>query len=247
MVALARGLSVLSCFRSGNRAMGNQELAERCGLPKSTVSRLTATLTRLGYLVHSRETGKYQLGMAALSLGSAMLARMDIRKTARPLMQELADFSGAMVALGVRDRLSMLYVECCRSAAALTLSLDVGSRIPLATSAIGRAWLAMAPSAERDDVYEQVRALDDVAWPRVRRGIETAQREYATYGVACSFGEWQSSVHGIARAFQPGNGMPLMAINCGGPAGSLSQAFLLDEVRPRLIALTQQLEAVGVG
>ena len=117
VTALARGLQVLACFRSGDSQLGNQELAERCGLPKSTVSRLTMTLTRLGYLIQTPDTGRYRLGMATLSLGSAMLSRLDLRQVARPLMQELAAFSGASVSLGARDRLSMIYIEHCRGPA----------------------------------------------------------------------------------------------------------------------------------
>jgi DNA-binding IclR family transcriptional regulator len=139
VTALARGLSVLSCFSSGEKMLGNLDIAKRCKLPKSTVSRLTYTLTKLGYLVYVEETGKYRLGTSTLALGSAMLARLDVRDLARPLMQELADFSKAMVSLGSRDRLSMIYVGNARSSAALTLSLDIGSRIPIATTAMGRA------------------------------------------------------------------------------------------------------------
>src|SRR5690606_83507 len=161
-------LEVLSCFRGNDLALGNQELARMCGLPKSTVSRLTATLTRLGYLVQMSDTGKYQLGTETLALGSAMLTRMGIRKTARPAMQQLSDFSGAMVSLAVRDRLSMLYIESCRSAAALTLSVDVGSRLPLATSAIGRAWLVEAPALERERILDDIRASDPGNWDAIR-------------------------------------------------------------------------------
>jgi DNA-binding IclR family transcriptional regulator len=243
VTALARGLEVLSCFRSGDKALGNQEIALRCKLPKSTVSRLTSTLTKLGYLIQVEESGKYRLGTATLSLGSAMLARLDVRQIARPMMQELADASRAMVSLGTRDRLSMIYVENCRSSAALTLSLDVGSRIPVSTSAIGRAWLAVIADRERQDFMERVQELDEVAWPDIRDGIERAMEEYRTLGVTCSFGDWQKDVNAIARAFQPGGGLPPMAINCGGPSFSLSKEFLLAEVRPRLIDMVTRLEA----
>ena len=117
VTALARGLDVLACFRSGDKVLGNQEIAQRCKLPKSTVSRLTYTLTRQGYLIHIEEIGKYRLGTATLSLGSTMLVRLDVRQIARPLMQELADFATAEVSLGTRDRFSMIYVENCRSSA----------------------------------------------------------------------------------------------------------------------------------
>ena len=243
VTALARGLEVLACYRSGDKALGNQEIASRCKLPKSTVSRLTSTLTRLGYLVQVEDSGKFRLGSATLSLGSAMLARMDVRQVARPLMQELADFSRAMVSLGTRDRLSMIYVENCRSSAALTLSLDVGSRIPVVSSAIGRAWLAAASERDRRDVMERVQELDEFAWPEVRAGIERAIDEHHRLGVACSFGGWQKDVNGIARAFSPGPGLPPMAINCGGPSFTLGQDFLLAEVRPRLIDAAQRIEA----
>src|ERR1700737_196685 len=141
VTALARGLEVLACFRHGDRMLGNQELSKRCGLAKSTVSRLTHTLTQLGYLVYIEESAKYSLGTATLSLGSAMLSRLDIRKLAHPLMQELAEFSQCTVSLGSRDRLSMIFIDAVRGSGAITLSLDSGARIQIATTAMGRASL----------------------------------------------------------------------------------------------------------
>jgi DNA-binding IclR family transcriptional regulator len=245
VTALARGLDVLSAFRSRDRILGNQELARRCGLPKSTISRLTYTLTKQGYLEHADDgsgNSGYRLGSAVLALGSAMLARMDMRQVARPLMQELADRTHTMVSLGVRDRLSMIYVENCRSESALTLSLDVGSRIPLATTAMGRAYLAMCSDAERDGLMERIRELDEVGWPRVRAGIERALAEYRELGCCTSFGEWQKDVNAIAIAFHPPGGRSVMAINCGGPGFNLSSEFLLEDARPQLLALAARLQ-----
>lgn len=243
VTALARGLEVLACFRTGEATLSNQELAVRCKLPKSTVSRLTMTLTKLGYLIHVQESGRYRLGTACLALGSALLTRLDVRKIARPMMQELANFSGASVSLGVRDKLSMIYVENCRSSAALTLTLDVGSRMPLAASAIGRAWLAAVSPEERQLALDQIRELDDLAWPGIEAGVNKALEDYRTLGVTCSFGDWNKEVNGIARAFDPGNGLPIMAVNVGGPSYNLSPDFLLQEVRPRLLAVVHEIEA----
>ncbi len=111
VTALARGLEVLASFRHGDRMLGNQELSKRCGLAKSTVSRLTHTLTSLGYLIYVEASAKYSLGTATLSLASAMLSKLDIRKLAHPLMQELAEFGQCLVSLGSRDRLSMIYID----------------------------------------------------------------------------------------------------------------------------------------
>lgn len=249
VTALARGLDVLSAFRSRDRMLGNQELAKRSGLPKSTISRLTYTLTKLGYLEHAEDpaTGAagYRLGSAVLALGSTMLARMDMRAVARPLMQELADQAQAMVSLGTRDRLSMIYVENCRSESALTLSLDVGSRIPLATTAMGRAYLAACSEAERRDLLQKVRDKDPQHWPQVEAGVTRALEEYERLGCCTSFGEWQKDVNAIAIAFRPQTGRGAMAINCGGPGFNLSPDYLLREVRPLMLDLGQRLQHLG--
>ncbi|NMG02811.1 IclR family transcriptional regulator [Azoarcus taiwanensis] len=241
VTALARGLEVLSSFRSGDQLLGNQEIADACKLPRSTVARLTYTLTKLGYLHLVPGSGKYRLGTATLALGSAILSKLDVRQIARPLMQELADFSKGMVSLGIRDKLSMIYVENCRSQSALTLSLDVGSRIPIGTTAMGRAYLAVCPDTERQGLMERIRELDELAWPRIQAGIERSMEEFHETGCCSSFGEWQKDVNAIAMAFQPGEGLPLMSINVGGPAFNLAPQFLLDEVRPRLIELVNMI------
>ena len=242
--ALARGLELLACFRQKDGLLGNQELARRCGLAKSTVSRLTYTLTKLGYLTHVEEAGKYALGTATLSLASAMLGRLDIRKLARPMMQELADFSRCLVSLCSRDRLSMVYVDVARSSAAVTLSLDTGARIQIANSASGRAYLAVISDEQREEIMEGVREVAEVSrWPALQRGVAKALLDYRGLGVCCSFGEWQKDINAIAVPVRPGSNLPFMVISCGGPAYNVSPEFLLDEVRPRLIALVTSLEA----
>lgn len=241
VTALARGLELLSCFRSGEKMLGNQELAERAKLPKSTVSRLTYTLTKLGYLQYDEEVGKYRLGTASLALGSAMLSKLDIRQYARPYMQELADFSHATVSLGMRDRLSMIYIENCRSQAALTLRLDVGARIPIAQTAMGRAYLAETSGSERSDILERVRELDELKWPAIHEGVTRSVEEYHRIGCCTSFGDWQHDVNAIAVAFRPANGTSILSINCGGPSFNLSPDFLLNEVKPRLLELVERL------
>ena len=72
--ALARGLEVLRCFRPGEASLSNNDISERTGLPKPTVTRLTHTLRKLGYLVYSEKTGNYQLGSGVLSLGYGVLS-----------------------------------------------------------------------------------------------------------------------------------------------------------------------------
>ncbi|WER49861.1 IclR family transcriptional regulator [Cupriavidus sp. WKF15] len=242
VTALARGLEVLSCFRSGDSFLANHEIAMRCGLPKSTVTRLTYTLTKLGYLHLVPDSGKYRLGTATAALGSSMLVNLDVRQVARPYLRSLAAETGAVVALTTRDRLSMLYLECCRSTSIVTLSLDVGSRIPLGTSASGMALLAALPASERADLMERIRDLDQGNWPHTERGILKAIEEYRATGCATSAGNWIREVHGIATPLWPGRGLPLMTISVAGAAGYFPVARLHEEIRPKLLDTVREIE-----
>ena len=240
--ALARGLEVLACFRKGETLLGNQEIAERCKLPKSTVSRLTYTLTRLGYLHYVQAAAKYRLGTAVLALGTNMLARLNVRNVARPQMEDLAVFARASVGLGARDRLSMVYVECVRGHTTISLTVDVGSRISISTSAMGRAFLAACTEEERAPILEEIRALDNVNWAQTQDGIDKAIADHRTLDCTCSFGEWHETVNAIAVGFRPGGGLPPMVVNCGAPSMIVEREYLLQEVRPRLVSLAKRLD-----
>jgi DNA-binding IclR family transcriptional regulator len=242
VASLGRGLEVLACFRKGETLLGNQDIAARCRLPKSTVSRLTYTLSMLGYLHYVEEAAKYRLGTAVLTLGASMLARLDVRNFARPLMEELATSAKVSSALGARDRLSMVYIESFYGYTPVSLAVAVGSRISISTSAMGRAFLAVCSEEMRNSILEEIRVLDKTGWPRAKDAIARAVEDHRTLGCACSFGEWQGHVNAIAAGFNPGGGLPPMAINCGAPSVVGSPEFFLDEVRPKLIALTRKLE-----
>ena len=130
VVALSRGLDVLRAFHPRDGLLGNQEIAARTKLPKPTVSRLTYTLTKLGYLAQVSRFDKYQLAPPAMAIGYAALANLGIRGIAEAHMRKLAEETGGDVAVGARDRLSMMYFAQCRGA----LQLERGTRHRFADS-----------------------------------------------------------------------------------------------------------------
>lgn len=244
VTALARGLAVLSSFGRDRRLLANHDIAEACGLPRSTVSRLTYTLTKLGYLHHDEETGRYRLGTRTIALGSMALGSLDVRQIARPALRAVAQAANASVGLGIRDRLSMRYVDCQRGPAAISLNLDTGSRISLARSAMGRAYIAVCSDRERSALYEELQAYDSVAWPALRDSLDRAVREHREIGCCTSFGEWQDTVCAIAVGFHPGGGLPPMSVNCGAPTVITDARFLMEVARPRLIEAVRGLTGV---
>ncbi|HHM8638634.1 TPA: IclR family transcriptional regulator [Pseudomonas aeruginosa] len=242
VTALARGLELLRCFTPRESLLGNQELAKKTGLPKPTVSRLTHTLTRLGYLRHLPHSGKYQLEVGVMSFGYAMLSNLSIRALARPLMEEMAGYAKAAVAMAARDRLSMVYLDVVHGEANLTMRRQVGSHLSLHCSAIGRACLAAMPEDEREFILGHIRKRHPEDWPEVRKGLERAFRDYADYGFCLSLGEWQRDVNAVGVALHH-ESHGLLAFNCGGPSFHLKREKLEDDIGPRLLHMVHNIEA----
>jgi len=236
--AIGRGLDVLRCFNLGETALGNLEIARRVGLTKSTVSRITYTLTRLGYLTYLPNIEKYQLAAPVLSLGYATLAGLAIVEKSLPIMMELAKYADGAVALGSRDRLSIIYVQHVHSQSTVTLRLSVGSRVPLATTAIGRAFLLALPKQERAFLLGRIKSSRPTLWPNIEQGLERAGEEFGQYGFCTSFGDWQRDVWGIAAPVMSQDGSKLLSLNCAVPAYACNKEHLLNEIGPRLLAAT---------
>jgi DNA-binding IclR family transcriptional regulator len=244
VTALARGLELLRCFSPGERYLGVTGLSHRTGIPKPSVSRLAGTLVKLNYLHFSPALGKYSLGSGVLSLGYAMLSNIDVRQIARPLMQELAEYSQASVSIGVCDRLSMVYIETVRSNAPIGTRRGIGSRLPLAVTAIGRAYLAKLPEQERDFLMRQLRQRDERNWPRLHAGIEKGIRDYTEKGFCISISEWEKDVSSVSVPFTDADGR-LMAFSCGGAAFLLTSDKLENDIGPRLANLVQLISGTG--
>jgi len=167
----------------------------------------------------------------------------NIRRVAVPLMQQLADGANANVGLGVRDRLTMLYAETCEGSGPVGLRLHAGSRIPMATTAMGRAYLAALGEMARAELLHELQPQFGTEWPAVLRGIEKASRDIQRHGFCLSAGEWQKDINGVAVSLvEPATGN-VYALNLGGPAYMLKEADLLKEHGPRLLATRNEILA----
>ncbi|WP_051940207.1 IclR family transcriptional regulator [Stenoxybacter acetivorans] len=240
VTALARGLEILRCFSPGERYLGVAELSRRSGIPKPSVSRLAGTLVTLGYLDYSPELSKYSLGIGVLSLGYAMLSNIGLRQMVRPMLQELAEYSQASVSIGMRDRLSMVYVETVRSTAPLGMRRGVGSRLPMGLTALGHAYLAGLPENERAFLMGQLSERAGSAWPQMQESIEQNLHHCAVHGFCVSIAQWEKDVSAVAVPFRDHDGT-LMSFSCGGAAFLLTEDRLKSDIGPRLVNIVNSI------
>ena len=247
VVALSRGLEVLRAFQPNDGLLGNQEIALRTNLPKPTVSRLTYTLTKLGYLTPVPRFEKYQLAPSAMALGYAALANLGLRHLSEPFREDVMRATGGAVAVGGRDRHSMIYFGQSRNGLTLGVQLDVGSRIPIATTAMGRAYIWALPLDDRAVLLRELREHYGGRWPKLRDGIERSGETVAKHGFAISAGEWQADVAAVGVALMLNDGTGPYAFNCGAPAFRFTEDRLRNDIGPRLVTMVRNIEAVLCG
>ncbi|MGO4329843.1 IclR family transcriptional regulator [Cupriavidus sp. 2TAF22] len=240
---LAHGLALLQCFRMGEPVLSNKELAERTGLSKATISRLTYTLAARGLLHYDGELRRYRLGTTTLSLGYPLLASMRVRQLARPLMKALADRVGGSVSLGLRDRLEMVYVETSRGHEAIAFRPDIGATLPMLATAMGRAWLCRAPQDARESVLAALRETEPAQWREHGAALEEAAHDLATRGFCLARGEWQSDVHAVAVPMHEPIDGEILVFNCGVPGARMAPRKLERDMGPRLLRLVHGVEA----
>ena len=245
--SLTRGLEILRAFTANDSTLGNQDLIERTGIPKATISRLTATLVALGYLHYDDRLGRYSIGPATVSLGYSALSSSAVVHIARPLMQELADKTGVAVALGTRDGLEMVYLASCRSMSPVTLRLNVGSRLPIWRTAMGLAYLAEMRPEIRSMVLEEVIRADRDHEGHIRDLVAEAIHSYRTLGFVTTLGNWYSYINAVGVAFRPTDGSPLVALTCGGIVDLVPKQACLEQVGPDLIHTVSRLRAALSG
>ena len=240
---LAHGLAVLECFTVGEPALSNKELAVRTGLSKATISRLTYTLAALGLVHYDAHLRRYRLGATTLSLGYPLLANLNVRQTARPLMKQLADEAGGSVSLGMRDRIHMVYVETIRGHDGIAFRPDIGASLPMLQTAMGRAWLAQAAPSVREAIVREIRARFPEQWTLYGDALEAACRDLAENGFCISCGCWQKDVNAVAVPLTVPIDGEILVFNCGVPAARSSVRQLERRIAPRLIRLVRQVEA----
>jgi DNA-binding IclR family transcriptional regulator len=180
------------------------------------------------------------LGPGVVSLSRVFLASLDVRAAARPSMQAMAEEAGASVYLAIRDGMEMVLIEACRPRSSmLSARLDVGSRAPLANSALGRAYLSALPEAQRNQLIDSMRLLRGPEWDGIAPGMVRAIGEARRLGYCLSLGEFHREINSVSVPLIGPDG-EVMALNGGGAAFVFTEERLRNELAPRLhdIALT---------
>ena len=146
----SRALAVLDAFDSSAPRLSLSEIATRSGLPLTTAHRLLGELADWGALIR-RPDGRYEIGRRLWELGLLAPVQLELRQVAAPFLLDVHTATRETVHLAVREDLSALYVERISGRESAPVVSQVGSRLPLHATGVGKVLLAWAP----DDVAER--------------------------------------------------------------------------------------------
>ena len=153
--SIERALLIVDALAEAPREHSLTQLANTLGWPKSTVHGVLSTLVQYRYVEQSAQTGRYRLGVRFFELGVKVGKMWDIRSVAMPHMQKLNAELGEMVQLGTEDHGEILYLEKLDSTHLIRIVSEIGGRLPIHCTGLGKAMLAYMPQAKRKRILRE--------------------------------------------------------------------------------------------
>lgn len=244
---VSRAFDVLRCFEGHEARLGNLEISNRCGLPRSTVSRLTHTLTRMGQLVYLPRDQKYRIGPSAVAMSASMMKGAQLRSMIRQRLQEVAEQLPGTVGFVVPDRFHLVYLQFARSASALGLHEGTGSRISMASTAAGAAYTAaLAPEVGDAFINDMEREAPEAA-KILRPRIEANRQSLREHGYVTACGLWSPHINGLAVPIWSPQYQTFVVITIGLLSAMYDEQRLHAEVAPLMLALGRSLGSLMEG
>lgn len=153
--AVERALAILEAVGQRSAGMTNSEISRKLAIPKSSASYILRTLEKRGYLARERGTGKYKLGLKALSLGRGVDVGADLKQAALPVLRRLVERYKLTVHLAVLDHGEAVYIEKVEAPGFIKMDTWIGKRMEVHSTAVGKSLLAHLPGAEAEAIIKE--------------------------------------------------------------------------------------------
>ena len=197
------------------RTITVSEVNQQLKIPKSSAYAILQTLISRGY-VHKDELDRYSLSLKLFSLGSQLIAGIDLRRSTYPLLKELAEKAQITAHLGVLEGQRAVYIEKIEVIGSIRLRTEVGRSLPLHATAIGKALLAFLPEKEIDRLLKTLPM--PALTPKTIRGAAAFKKELArvrALGYSVNNEENEAETRALAAPVFGTDGRPMAAINLG--------------------------------
>ncbi len=237
-----RAVAILKCFSEQTPELSVSELSRRLSLPKSTVSRILASLEQNDLVSQNPETGKYRPGLGLIGLAGVALGRLGIRGAAQSYLPALVALCQETVNVVVRDGAECVNIEREASPKAVQYVGWIGRRMPLHCTAAGKVLLAALTPAERALILPRPLprfTADTITDPE---HLEVTLARVAAQGYAVDAGEFEEGFSAMAAPIRDHRGEVVAALAISGPSFRLN-AEAMASLREPLLTTAARISA----
>lgn len=247
--SVERSLAIIEAMAREGEPMSLKDLSAEVELTPSTVHRLLSTLISRGFVRQDPASGHYFLGLKALEIGTSLLASLEIRAIARPILWRLVEECGETANLAVLDGLEVVYIDQVETENLIKMRARLGWRGPAYCTAAGKALLADLPRAEVERLIGQ-RVLKRYT-ARTITEPERLFEELARIreeGYALDFGEMEPGVRCAAAPIRGHEGPALYAVSVSGPSMRINGERLRRLIVPAVLRAAEAIaKELGAG
>jgi DNA-binding IclR family transcriptional regulator len=201
---IARAAAVLRSLAREPAGLSLAEIAQRVKLPRSTVQRIVAALSREQLLMPASSKAGVKLGPALTQLASSV--RVAVEEIARPHMQELARLTDETVDLSCLKGAAAVFLAQIPGNQRLIAVSAIGKEFPLHCTANGKALLTLVPIAERTSLLPARMPRYTPATITEKHLLEAELNEISRSGVACDLEEHHIGISAVGTAFKDARG-----------------------------------------
>jgi IclR family pca regulon transcriptional regulator len=240
--ALARGLRVLQAFNRERRQVTLSEVAQAVGLPRASVRRTLHTMVHLGF---AETDGRlFRLTPRVLTLASAYLLSNAIADILQPAVERLTAEVGESCSAAVLDGDDVIMIAHASPNRVLSVSAQIGFRLPAVSSSLGRVLLAALDDRElarqlaraRPEKLTPATVIDRVA---LRRAILRVRED----GYSLVDEEVEMGFHSISVPLRRLDGTVIAALNIGAHGDRGAVKVMRGVHLPKLLALAAELQS----
>lgn len=216
--SLEKGLNILRLLSVAAEGMTVSELSTALNYPPSTVARLLNTLKSTGYIWQGGRRGVYKIGYDILELAGNLLKNMEVRQVARPYLHELAANTHLPAQLKVPSGLDAVLVDVAIPPMTIPLTFEMGRRLLMHISTLGRAILAYRSDPEVQDYMKRVQ---EVARPseQIEDGQDFLEKMESIRQRGFEIRDLNGRFHSLAAPILRYDGRPIASVGVGGGFG----------------------------
>ena len=248
ITSVDNALRLLGLFREREKVRLS-DAREHLGVAHSTAHRLLAMLAYHGFVQQDKDSRVYLAGPALVEIGLAAVRHMDIRRHARPVLEELAGRYGETAHLSVLEAGKVRYLDAVESSRALRVAARTGTALAANCTASGKAMLAALPAPELAALFPDGPGAPEL--PALtghsitsRGNLDNELAVVRARGFALNREESEDGVASVAVAVLDGGRAPVAALSVSAPVSRLPDR-LAGEIAAQLRVGAQRLAGLA--